>query len=158
MNLKHSLKISLVFLSLFSKAQNFSGVYKIDQLIKRIDNQDSIYVLNFWATWCKPCVKELPSFDSLQVIKAGKPIKIILVCLDFKEELDKKVLPFLKSKNIQSECILLDEVNGNDFVDKIARQWSGAIPATLFKLGKNQLFIEKKLQLKDLEEQLKKLN
>lgn len=135
----------------FLYSQSISGVYKIDALLNRIENKDTSYVINFWATWCKPCVEELPAFDSLNTECLGSRIKIILVSLDFKEDLNKKVNPFLKNHQIKSECILLDEVNGNDFIDKISPKWSGAIPATLFKSADNRQFLEKKLKLKELK-------
>src|ERR1043165_4592291 len=55
------------------------------------EQNDTTYVLNFWATWCKPCVEELPGFDSLLVLESKNPVKIILVSLDFKEDLEKRV-------------------------------------------------------------------
>ncbi|MCC6370443.1 MAG: TlpA family protein disulfide reductase [Bacteroidia bacterium] len=129
-------------------AQQIKQVYKIDGLLKRLHSSDSTYVVNFWATWCKPCVQELPGFDSLAM--AMPHVKVLLVCLDFKEELGKKVNPFLLKKGIKSECVLLDEVNGNDFVDKISPKWSGAIPATYFVKGNKREFVEKKLHLNEL--------
>lgn len=152
MILKHKLLVSLLFYVGFAGAQNFGGVYKIDQLTKRIQNPDTLYVVNFWATWCKPCVEELPGFDSLFVETSKTKIKILLVNIDFKEDLDKKVKPFLLKHGTKAECILLDEVNGNDFIDKISPSWSGAIPATLLKKGRGSNFSEKKLRLKELKE------
>lgn len=155
-------RFCLVFAGLFLlsspiHAQNFSRVYKINDLLKRIDNKDTIYVVNFWATWCKPCIEELPAFDSLSVQSVKTPVKVILVSLDFKEELDKKVKPFLKKHQIKSECVLLDEVNGNDFIDKISPSWSGAIPATLFKKGEESQLIEKKMRWSELLDHTKEV-
>jgi thiol-disulfide isomerase/thioredoxin len=151
--------IKLTILSLllagWSAAQSVSGVYKINDLLQRISQPDTAYVINFWATWCKPCIQELPAFDSLYASTSNLPVKIILVSLDFKEELDKKVNPFLKKNNIRVECVLLDEVNGNDFINKISPQWSGAIPATLFSRYNKKALAEKKMTLKGLEEQVK---
>jgi len=148
--------ISFIFFSFFASSQNFKGVYKIDPLLKRIDNTDTTYVINFWATWCKPCIEELPAFDSLLTQK-NKSVKIILVSLDFKEDLETKVLPFLKKHALKTDCILLDEINGNDFINKISPTWSGAIPATLFKKGDKKEFVEAKLKLSELNEKLKTL-
>src|SRR4051812_41028073 len=119
MTIKNILLVSFLFLSIAVKTQTVSHVYKIDQLINRINNSDTIYILNFWATWCKPCVQELPSFDSINATLKKTPVKIILVCLDFKEELNRKVNPFLEKHKIKTECVLLDEVNGNDFINKV---------------------------------------
>ncbi len=133
-------------------AQKVSAVYKTDDLLRRISHKDTLYVVNFWATWCKPCVEEISTFDSLQKQYSTNPVKVILVCLDFAEHLNKKVNPFLKKKKIRSECVLLDEVNGNDYIDKVHPQWSGAIPATVFVKGKEKMLQETKLNFKKLSE------
>jgi thiol-disulfide isomerase/thioredoxin len=148
------LLISCLLLTCGLRAQQISGVYKINDLLSRIDQKDTAYVVNFWATWCKPCVEELPAFDSLTVSKSGLPVKVLLVSLDFKEDIDKKVKPFLSKRQVKSQVILLDETNGNEFVDKISPEWSGAIPATLFKKGSKRVLVERKQKLKQLEEHL----
>jgi thiol-disulfide isomerase/thioredoxin len=107
--------------------------------------------VNFWATWCKPCIQELPAFDSLSTMVKNKKVKILLVSLDFSEDLNSKVNPFLIKNKIRTECVLLDEVNGNDFINKISPSWSGAIPATYLKQGNRKRLVEKKLTRKDLE-------
>lgn len=157
MNTRTVLSVSLFLLVSLAFSQTVSATYKIKDLLQRIHPKDSVYVLNFWATWCKPCIQELPSLDSLNLRSKNSNIKVLLVCLDFKEELHAKVNPYLKKKNIQSECILLDEVNGNDFINQISESWTGAIPATYFQFGNKKHLIEKKLVLKDLEENLQKL-
>src|SRR6218665_2514453 len=135
-------------------AQQVSGVYKINDLLRRISQPDTAYVVNFWATWCKPCIQELPAFDSLYAATRNQPVTILLVSLDFKEELDKKVNPFLKKNNMRVECVLLDEVNGNDFINKISPQWSGALPGSLFNYQGKTLFAEKKMTLRELQANL----
>lgn len=149
---------SLVVSALTSSSQTISAVYKINGLLNRIKSDDTLYVVNFWATWCKPCIAELPAFDSLYEKTRGTKVKIILVNLDFKEVLDEKVNPFLQRNKLRSECVLLDEVNGNEFIDKVSDRWSGAIPATLFKLGTIKFLVEKKQHLGNLEEQIKKIS
>ncbi len=154
MTIGKRIAISLVLMSALSSAQNFGGIYKIDRLLTRIDQKDTLYVINFWATWCKPCVKGLPSFDSLHVLTKNSPVKVILVSLDFSEEAEKKVKPYLLDHGISAECILLDEVNGNNFISKVSSEWTGAIPATLFKKGDQQTFVEKKMDLKEIKKEL----
>lgn len=109
-------------------------VYKINDLLNRINNNsDTTYVVNFWATWCKPCVAELPEFEKLHIDSKEKnrKVKVLLVSMDFVEELDKKLKDFLVKNKYTCEIVLLDEINGNDFINKISEKWSGAIPATL---------------------------
>lgn len=123
-------------------------IIKITDLEKRIKNEsDTTYIVNFWATWCAPCVKELPDFDSITKVYATKKVKVLLVTMDFKEELSAKVIPFIKAKKLVSEVLLLDEVNGNYFIPKISDAWSGALPATLIinHAKKINNFFEKKL-------------
>jgi thiol-disulfide isomerase/thioredoxin len=135
-------------------SQQVSAVYKIGDLLKRIDNKsDTIYIVNFWATWCKPCVQELPEFEAFSKAHAKEKVKVLLVSLDFKEELNKKVNPFLLKNKYKTECVILDEVNGNDFIDKIDKRWSGAIPATFITVNKRKqtFFDQKKMTQTDLE-------
>jgi len=154
MTLKNQWLLSFGLIACLSYSQNYKGVYKIDQLLTRINNKDTTYVLNFWATWCKPCIEELPGFDSLFILQGKNTVKIILVSLDFKEDLEKKVKPFLKKHKVKTECLLLDEVNGNNFINKISPAWSGAIPATLFKKGEKKELVEKKMNFIELTEKL----
>src|SRR4051812_22876448 len=104
MILRPALLVSLLLGFSCLHAQTVSHVYKINDLLARISQPDTVYVVNFWATWCKPCIQELPAFDSLLVVSKNTPVKILLVSLDFKEELQKTVNPFLKSRHTQSEC------------------------------------------------------
>lgn len=152
------LTVSLVFLTSLFFCQEVAGIYRTQDLLKRISHPDTLYVVNFWATWCKPCIEELPSFDSLQAAHTQRPLKILLVSLDFKEDMETRVNPFLKRKKILAECVLLDETNGNDFIDLIHTGWSGAIPATLFVRDRKKTIVEKKLALTLLEKQISEFN
>ena len=117
MNTKIKLLISCLFLFASLQSQNVTNVYKIAELVNRIDTATVPLVVNFWATWCKPCIQELPAFDSLTA--ATNSCKVLLVSLDFKEDVDKKVNPFLKKDKVISDCVLLDEINGNEYINKI---------------------------------------
>jgi thiol-disulfide isomerase/thioredoxin len=130
-------------------------VYKINELLNRINNDsDTTYVVNFWATWCKPCVAELPEFEKLHLDAKdnNRKTKVLLVSMDFVEELDKKLKDFLAKNKYTCEIVLLDEINGNDFINKISEKWSGAIPATLIVKPKPQgnEFIEGKVTVECL--------
>lgn len=155
--INNSLLILFSILSSVIYAQKV-GVYKIDDLTKRIyNNSDTLYVVNFWATWCKPCVAELPEFEKLNQEYKSKKVKVILVCMDFKEELNKRVKPFIKKNNYTCEVVLLDEINGNDFINKITEMWSGAIPATIITRNNKTFFefYEKKVTYDFLKERVK---
>ncbi len=142
---------TLMLLCSFVNAQSVNGVYKIKPLLERTAHPDTLYVVNFWATWCKPCVKELPVFDSLVRLYDKQPVKVLLVSLDFSEQIKERVNPFLAKNKVVPECVLLDEVNGNDFISLVHPDWTGAIPATLIRKKDKTLFIEKQVHLKELE-------
>jgi thiol-disulfide isomerase/thioredoxin len=87
-------------------------------------------VINFWATWCGPCVKELPYFDRLQREFADRPLSVLLVSLDFARNLEKKVVPFVKERQLKAKVLFLHQPRGHKWMEKISENWSGAIPAT----------------------------
>lgn len=145
--IKNTLLLILFLCSSFA-VNSQVNVIKITDLEKRISaSSDTVFVVNFWATWCVPCVKELPDFDSINTNYANQKVKVLLVSLDFKEDLNAKLLPFIANKKIKSEVVLLDETNANYFIPKVADAWTGAIPATLIKCNSKSVnhFYEKKL-------------
>jgi len=92
---------------------------------------DTTYLVNFWATWCTPCVDELPAFERIRKEYERKNVKVLLVSLDFPRQLDSRLVPFLEKHGIGSEVVLLDDPDANKWIDKVDPEWSGAIPATL---------------------------
>lgn len=103
---------------------------------------DTLYIVNFWATWCKPCVKELPYFESIGEDFADQKVKVLLVSLDFPEKLESNVLPFIEKHQLKSQVILLDDVDSNTWIPKVDESWSGAIPATLIYSRNKRKFYE----------------
>lgn len=127
-------------------------IIKFGALQKILDTESNqIQIINFWATWCAPCVKELPLLEKLNSQK-NLDVKITLVSLDFSEKVDN-VNAFIKRKNIRSEVLLLDEMDYNSWIDKVDKRWSGAIPATLIfnPRTKQRKFLEKGLKEGELE-------
>lgn len=99
---------------------------------------EEVLIVNFWATWCKPCVEELPYFEEVGREYADKGVKVLLVSLDFPRQKDSKLIPFIENNDLQSEVVLLDETDFNAFIDLVSPEWSGAIPATLFVSGSGE--------------------
>jgi len=106
-----------------------------------LSDNNTTYVVNFWATWCAPCVKELPHFEQLN--SENKNVKVVLVSLDFKNQYEAKLLPFLKKKAIKSEVVLLTDKDYNTWLPAVDKDWSGSIPATLIIKNGKKVFVEK---------------
>ena len=122
----------LIIFSFLRSSHQPPPVLKVDELVKRYTNtSDTTYIVNFWATWCQPCVKELPDFEKVNEAYKNKKVKVILVSIDFVADYDSKLVRFVKKNKIQSEVLLLDETKANVFIDKIDARWSGSIPATM---------------------------
>jgi thiol-disulfide isomerase/thioredoxin len=115
-----------------------------------IHENEKLKVINFWATWCAPCIKEIPYFEEAGR-KYEKDIEILLVSLDFSEDLQSKVGPMVKRKNVNSKVVILTDSNYNEWIDKIDNTWTGAIPATLIITtdGKRR-FYESELEKEEL--------
>jgi thiol-disulfide isomerase/thioredoxin len=129
-------------------------IIKLQDLKQALEaKSDNIQIVNFWATWCAPCVKEIPLFEKLTA-EHRPDIKVLLVSMDLELDPDpQKVYKFISRKNLQSEVALLDAKNPNEWINSIEKQWSGALPATVIvnqKTGQRK-FVEKELHDGDLE-------
>ena len=94
-------------------------------------NTDTTYVINFWATWCVPCRKEIPDFERFNTEFENQKVRVLLVSLDVPYNLDNTLKPFIEQHHIQSEVVVLDDPNSNYWINKVDSSWSGTIPATL---------------------------
>ncbi|MBC8084036.1 MAG: TlpA family protein disulfide reductase [Hymenobacter sp.] len=121
----------LALAALPGRAQQVALI-KLPELQKRLArNTDTTYVINFWATWCAPCVKELPYFEQVNSAYARQKVKVLLVSMDYASQLDKKVKPFVLRRGLKSEVVLLNETDPNTWMAKVDGKWSGALPFTL---------------------------
>jgi thiol-disulfide isomerase/thioredoxin len=150
--MKGFLLILFVTIALSASAQK-PKVVKLDELQRIINEPDSkVKVINFWATWCAPCVKELPLFERLS--QQREDVAVTLVSMDM--DLDPnpaKVDKFVSRRKLTATVLILDETNPNVYIDQISKEWSGALPATIVvnsKTGK-RVFVERELHEGELE-------
>jgi len=115
---------------------------------------DKTYVVNFWATWCAPCVKELPYFEKVNKDFEDDNVEVILVSLDFPKKKESNLIPFVKKKNIQSKVLHLDDTNEQFWIGDIAESWTGAIPATLIYNNQKRKFYEQSFTQEELENEI----
>lgn len=131
----------------YSQTEREIEVLNFEQLEPRLHmNNDTTYVINFWATWCIPCRKELPYFEQIHLESKdlGKT-KVLLVSLDFSSKIESSLLPFLAKNKITAPVVLLSDPNSNSWINKIDPSWSGALPATIIYKGKKKEFFEAEL-------------
>ena len=116
---------------------------------------DKTYVVNFWATWCAPCVKELPHFEELYKNYKDKDVEVMLVSLDFPHQYDKKLKPFIEKHDLKSKILVLDDTDMNTWIPKINENWDGAIPVTIIYNKDNRTFYDQTFTYEELETELK---
>ena len=157
MGVTNSMKKAILILSIIIPAglyaQSAAEIVKLNQLQDHINRgTENIKIINFWATWCGPCIKEMPMFEKLGAER--KDVEVTLVSLDL--DLNPKpeiVYRFIERKKIKSKVLILDEKDPNVWINQIEKSWSGAIPATIIINGKTgqRKFVEKELHEGDLE-------
>jgi thiol-disulfide isomerase/thioredoxin len=132
---------------------------KITDLEKTIAESKTPLVINFWATFCKPCMEEIPHFQKLSKKYENAGVQVLLVSLDMKDDYPTKVNGFIQKKKLVTPVAWLDESNADYFCPRVDKDWSGAIPATLFINNKTgyRKFTEEPLTEKQLEKEIKAL-
>lgn len=133
--------------------------WKIDDLLQYADTNDSVLVINFWATFCGPCIAELPYFHSITNKYKKQNVKLLLVSLDFEEYYPKRIRDFANKRKYTAEIVWLDEEKPDEFCPRIDPKWTGSMPATLFVNKKTgyRKFIEAEMKPEDLEREVKLL-
>jgi thiol-disulfide isomerase/thioredoxin len=137
--------------------QNVSvEVYDYDHILPFLEREnDKINVVNFWATWCIPCVAELPYFEKLK--QEREDVTVTLISLDFVKQVESSLIPFIIENELKSEVILLDDPNSNEWIQKVDENWSGALPATIIYNNEQSSFYEQSFTFEELEKEVNNL-
>jgi thiol-disulfide isomerase/thioredoxin len=152
--MKPNLLLTILLFSSYSFTQSTDVVSMDYQQLKPLlyQNSESVQVVNFWATWCAPCIKELPYFEELN---KQENIEVLLVSLDFPKHKQKRLIPFLEKHKLQSKVVHLDDEDENYWINEISTIWSGALPATLIYTKNRRGFYEQSFTKDELFNEVK---
>lgn len=102
------------------------------ELADYIAHCDHPLIVNFWATFCVPCMKEMPYFQSTVSRYKEKGVELILVSLDLPDYYPSKIAAFAKKSDLRARILWLNETDADYFCPKVDSAWSGGIPCSLF--------------------------
>ncbi|WP_375323827.1 TlpA disulfide reductase family protein [Flagellimonas sp. GZD32] len=132
-------------------------VFDFDALEPMLYKDDgNTYIVNFWATWCQPCIAEMPFFEQVYAEQKDNNVRVILVNLDMPNMWKSRLEPYVEKNNIQSEVVILDDPKQNEWIPKVSEEWGGAIPATLIYNKDKRSFYERGFTYEELNEELSK--
>ena len=127
------------------------SVIGYDELSPRLSmDNDTVYVVNFMATWCGPCKEEIPDFVRLNNEMEGRNFKMLFVSLDMPTPQNTGLLRFIENNGITAEVVILDEPDFNSWIDRVDKSWKGSIPATLVYYRGYRKFTEGSLSYRSL--------
>jgi thiol-disulfide isomerase/thioredoxin len=139
------------------KSQDISS-WKINDVVNYMNRSDSVIVINFWATFCKPCIEEIPYLESISKKYKDQKVKLLLVSLDLPTFYPARIENFASKNKYSSQVVWLNETNADYFCPKIDKSWSGVIPASVIinkKTGYKKFF-EDQFKPNQFEQELKK--
>ncbi len=156
--MKNSVILAVILLASFSGFTQDVKKVKVTDLEKIIKESKGPLIINFWATFCIPCIEEIPHFQKMAAKYAASGLELLLVSLDMEDDYSK-VAPFAKKRKFTAPMVWLDETNADYFIPRIDNKWSGSIPATLFINNKTgyRKFIEEQLEEDELEKEVTSL-
>ena len=148
--------LAFVYINSFSQEIKKISITELDAYIKKSDKP---LVINFWATFCVSCVKEIPYFQSIIKEKYQGKIELLLVSLDLPSSYPAKISSFAKQRNFYSGIAWLNETNADIFCPKIDSAWSGVIPSSLFVNNNSNYrkFYEGDLSAEQFKQELEQL-
>ncbi|MCF2219169.1 redoxin family protein [Chryseobacterium sp. PS-8] len=138
-----------------SQFREISQQNLVENLSKK---NDTLYVTNFFATWCGPCMMEIPHFKKKIEELKGKPVKFTFVDILDKPAWKDKVPAFAKENNLENHIVLVDESKFDDTFFGNFKTWKGnGIPFTHFRKGDKTEEVEGSMSEEMLSEKINSL-
>lgn len=136
-------------LSPASSPKTFDDYAEIAPLFAQ--ENDTTYLINFWATWCKPCLEELPLLQRVQRDNREQPLRIVLVSLDTERGAIQRIPAYLEQRGIDLPTVVLTD-EGNDWKRALDEKWDGSLPTSLvYKGGLRYVYRRPFMSLPDLQ-------
>lgn len=160
------MKKGILLFTILLFAVNLNAQIKVEKLNKPVlekiikERNGNVLLLNIWATWCAPCREEFPDLVKVANEFAKDKVEVIGISTDFPEDMESKIIPFLKKQNVNFANYVSAFKNDEELINFINKDWNGALPATVIfdQAGKRVAFLEGKKNYADFTEQLNHLN
>jgi|SRR4030095_2063881 len=149
--------LAAILLTVNLYSQDLKELGSTGELKSIFDNaKGKVLLVNFWATWCKPCVMEFPELIKLYNDYKEKGFELIFISLDVPEDIPK-LKPFLESNKVDFTTYLSTFTDPEELIDYVDKNWQGAIPATYIydKDGNLKKSIIGKKRYSDFESEIK---
>ena len=88
-------------------------------------------LINFWATWCAPCVAEFPEFVTMNRMYRHRDFELVTIAVNDPDE-QKNVLAFLRKHQASGQNLLFASENRDALINAFDPEWQGQVPYTLF--------------------------
>ncbi|MBI1342597.1 MAG: redoxin domain-containing protein [Terrimonas sp.] len=150
--------LSFLMVCIFLQAQEVQKV-KMSELLTLIRESNHPLIVNFWATFCGPCVEEIPYFQEAVKKYENSGTELLLVSLDLPGFFPDKIRTFARKRNFNASLYWLDETDADYFCPMIDSAWSGVMPATLLIDNKTgyRRFFEEQIPRDTIEAEIRRL-